>query len=276
MSQAQNWPTAIGHRFEHDLAGIDVAEKPEAQRDRPEENRNDFQPADDEEDEYHQDLQHARRVDPWARRDVMMTPPTPFACSAQTIQQTKKMQAIAKVRFRSAFAPRSSGRSTWKSPFAGRDGPSRWCRRRECNPNQFRNEDEDEDRGEEPEGLLHQVATDHRFEEVVETLHHPFPEVLQSGRHRLDFPRRHLRADDDARGDEPGHQHRVCDREWTDLKERWRIERQRVVFLAAVAGFQGWVVTGTVSGLLREARRGAHREGDEKQRQDEEKAVPHG
>ena len=49
----------VTHRFEHDFASEDVSEQPKAERNGPEQNRNDFQPADDEKNEDHQDLQNA-------------------------------------------------------------------------------------------------------------------------------------------------------------------------------------------------------------------------
>src|SRR3954471_2573730 len=48
---------AVRHRFQHDLTGVNVTEKSEAERDRAEENRHNLEPANNEENEDHQDLQ---------------------------------------------------------------------------------------------------------------------------------------------------------------------------------------------------------------------------
>ena len=56
-----------GHRLEHVLAGEDVAVEPEAQRDRPEEDRHDLEAAGSEEHDDHQQLQHAGASRPSAR-----------------------------------------------------------------------------------------------------------------------------------------------------------------------------------------------------------------
>ena len=43
-------------------------------------------------------------------------------------------------------------------------------------------QNEDENRGEEPEGFLYEVMADDAFQEIVKTLHQPFPEILRAGR----------------------------------------------------------------------------------------------
>ncbi|MEJ7715256.1 MAG: hypothetical protein WKF40_05940 [Thermoleophilaceae bacterium] len=65
--------------------------------------RNDLEPADNEEDEDHEDLEQAFGLT-FRREEVHDEIIEIVGLIAQTIQQTKKMQAIAKVRFRSAFA----------------------------------------------------------------------------------------------------------------------------------------------------------------------------
>ena len=60
-------------------------------------------------------------------------------------------------------------------------------------PEPVQKKNEDEDGGEKPKRLLHQLAADHALEKIVKTLHHPFPKILQPGRDRLDLARRQLR-----------------------------------------------------------------------------------
>src|SRR5215472_428270 len=49
----------LGHRFEHVFTGENIAVKTEAQRDRPEKNREDFEEPDGDKDDDHEDLQRA-------------------------------------------------------------------------------------------------------------------------------------------------------------------------------------------------------------------------
>ena len=84
--------------------------------------------------------------------------------------------------------------------------------------------------------LLHQMGTDHALEEIVESFHHPFPKVLHPVRHRLDFPGRHLSKDDYSCGDDPGYEHGVCYREFSQGKKRLGLQRKRFVLFRRAAG----------------------------------------
>ena len=84
---------------------------------------------------------------------------------------------------------------------------------------------------EEPERPPDQVRTDDAFEEAVEALDEPLQEVLRAVRHLLHVPRRELREDDEADGDDPGDDHRVGDREAERPRDLDGPLRQ-VVFLA--------------------------------------------
>ena len=78
---------------------------------------------------------------------------------AQTIQQAKKMHGHREAsdssprsrRGRAAIDVETARAASCMSPTNRADAGNK--------PNQFREEDEDEDRGEEPEGLLHQRAS---------------------------------------------------------------------------------------------------------------------
>ena len=74
-------------------------------------------------------------------------------------------------------------------------------------PKPIQEEDENEDRREKPEGLLDQLGADHVLEEIVETLHEPFPEILQTSRDRLKLARREPGAHENSSGHDPGHHH---------------------------------------------------------------------
>jgi hypothetical protein len=73
-------------------------------------------------------------------------------------------------------------------------------------------EDEDEDRGEEPEGPLHEVRTNDAFEQVVEAFDHPLEKVLSAAGYLRHPARRDLSERDEADGDHPRNHHRVGDR----------------------------------------------------------------
>ena len=74
-------------------------------------------------------------------------------------------------------------------------------------PEPVNEENENEDRREEPEGPFHELGANHRFQEVVQTFDEPFPEILEAGRNRLDPAGGEARAEQDACGDDPGHEH---------------------------------------------------------------------
>ena len=57
-----------------------------------------------------------------------------------------------------------------------------------------------------------------------------FPKILETLRHRRDFPRGQLRANEDAGSNDPGHDHRIRDGEGADLEQGIRLERQMMLF----------------------------------------------
>src|SRR5437763_9976036 len=86
-------------------------------------------------------------------------------------------------------------------------------------------QNENEDRGEKPEGLFHQLPTDNVFEKIVEALDQPFPKILRASRDGFDFARRDLREEKDAGGHEPGHAHGICHGKFADVKKNGGLER---------------------------------------------------
>ena len=85
-------------------------------------------------------------------------------------------------------------------------------------------QDKNENGGEEPERLLHQVAPDDSFEKIVETFHQPFPKVLRTGWDGFDISGRNLREEDHRQRDNPRDQHRICNRKFPDLKKGCGLE----------------------------------------------------
>src|SRR6266850_2456612 len=71
-------------------------------------------------------------------------------------------------------------------------------------------QNKNENCGKKPKSLLHEVTADDVFQKIVQTLNQPFPKVLNPARDGRNPPRCDLGKNDDAGGDDPGHQHRVC------------------------------------------------------------------
>ena len=92
------------------------------------------------------------------------------------------------------------------------------CANARNQPEPIHEQNENEDRGEEPEGLPDEIAADDGLKKIIKTLHHPFPEILDAIRNLFHVARRHLGEDDYARGDNPRDKHRVRHRELADLK----------------------------------------------------------
>ena len=79
-------------------------------------------------------------------------------------------------------------------------------------PEPVRRQDENENRREEPERLLHQSRSDDAFEKTVKSLHQPFPEVLRARRHFLNFPGGEPGKHNHAHRHNPRHQHGIGDK----------------------------------------------------------------
>ena len=124
-------------------------------------------------------------------------------------------------------------------------------------------EDEDEDRGEEPEGLFGQVRPYHAFKKTVQTLHQPFPEVLRSLRHGLHAPGGEAREDNEEQGDDPCDNHRIGHQQRPNFKLRCR--RGKSVMLAAMPASHRCFHRMTCR--LRRRRRGERRRNEQSQQQ---------
>ena len=88
--------------------GEDVAIETEAQRDGPEQDGQHLQEPDQEEHHDHQNPHHPGGI-PLGAEQIQGDALDTMDWTAHTIQQTKKIMDIAKVMFRSALPPRSSG-----------------------------------------------------------------------------------------------------------------------------------------------------------------------
>src|SRR5437868_10268242 len=83
-------------------------------------------------------------------------------------------------------------------------------------------QNENKNRGEKPKRFAHKFAPNDSFEKIVEAFNQPLPKILNTGRNRPDVTGRYLSENDDCCCDEPRYQHRVRDREPSDLNERRR------------------------------------------------------
>src|SRR2546425_8926556 len=81
-------------------------------------------------------------------------------------------------------------------------------------------QNENKNRGEKTKRFAHKFAPNDSFEKIVEIFHQPLPKILNTGRDRPDVTCRYLGENDDCSCHEPRYQHRVRDREPSDLNER--------------------------------------------------------
>ena len=77
---------------------------------------------------------------------------------------------------------------------------------------------EDENRCKKPECLLDQRGPNNSFKELVKTFNKPLEEVLCSGGNQLHFSGRQLREKYESQSDAPGYDHRVGNREWSNVE----------------------------------------------------------
>ena len=110
---------------------------------------------------------------------------------------------------------------------------------------------------EEPERPLDQVRADDALEQVVEALDQPLEKVLRAAGHLRHAPRRELREDDQADRDDPGHDHRVGDREPERPGDLDRLLREAVLHglgqceVRRVGGSHAWRGSSTVHAMAR-------------------------
>src|SRR5215510_2936624 len=164
-----------GHRLEHSFAGEDISVQPKAQRDRSEHDRNHLEHTGNEEDRDQQQpqrpgalsLRRKQLVDDTDRTDFAHTPDDP---AGEEDQGHRKREVDVGVR--PAEERFVDPEALW-SRVPPADGTNA---RYEADP--VGCEDEDEDRGEEPEGPPYQVRTQDALEKVVEAFDEPLDEVL--------------------------------------------------------------------------------------------------
>src|ERR1700674_3301332 len=151
----------MAHRFQHDFARVNVSEQSEAERNGPEQNRNDFEPSDDEKDEDHEDLEEAggfslrteKMQDEAADAIGLDRPDDPANKKDRRHREGQVQIGIGAAEQRPVDMKRAGG--IMMAPADGADA------RHQTEPVQKK--DENEDRGEEPEGLLHQLPADNVF-----------------------------------------------------------------------------------------------------------------
>ena len=148
-------------------------------------------------------------VSPFGPNNSFTNPIGPTSCNAQTIQQAKKMSAMANVRFRSAFAPRKSGWSTSK-PLGV------WCPQPivptpGMRPSQFADKMKMKIVARNQNVRLTNCGPMISLQKVVQTFDQPFQEVLSPAGNTLHVPRRDSGKDDQGDRDNPTDDHGIGD-----------------------------------------------------------------
>lgn len=219
----------IAHRLEHVFSGVHVPVETEAERDGAEEDRDHLETSDADEDDDHEDLHETLGValgreemhDEAAEAVGLEGPDGPHHKEDNRhgeghveigIGATEEgLGDVINAEERPIGMPKADGADTGD----------------EAKP--IREEDEDEDGGEEPEGLLDELMADHALEEIVEALDKPLDEVLRAVRHFLHITGGDLRKADDADGDNPRHHHGTGHRDGPHMEKDGRIERQALL-----------------------------------------------
>ena len=93
-------------------------------------------------------------------------------------------------------------------------------------PSPVREQDEDEGRADEPEGAPGETLSHDACEKTDQALNHPLDEILQPPRHQSHLPGGELDYQGDPDDQQPDHDHRVRDREWTNREDLFRIHRE--------------------------------------------------
>ena len=96
-------------------------------------------------------------------------------------------------------------------------------------PEPVHEQNENEYRRKKPKCFAHQLASDNSFEKIVQTFDQPFPEVLDTAGDRFNSTRRYLCKNDNTSSHNPGHQHRVGNYKFANLKERRWLQRDGFV-----------------------------------------------
>src|SRR6266403_2842817 len=198
-----------GHRVQHRFPGEDVAVETKTERDRPEQDRDDFQATGGEEHDEHEYLQSARALT-FRRKQLLEEP-----LQADFLHGPDDPAPEEDERHGERHVHVGIGAAEqWLLDREAGSGPvtpsDRTDARNQADP--VRGENEDEDGAEEPERPFNQVMAEDPLEKAVEPLDEPLQKVLRSFRDLLHGPRRGLGKEDERHGDDPRHDYRVGDR----------------------------------------------------------------
>ena len=169
----------VRHGFEHVFPRENIAEETKAERNGAEENRDDFEQADEDEDARHRDFQEAghflpRRIS----KDVNDRPADAIRLDGPHDPADEKdarhREGHVQVRIHAAEKRTAD---VGQGPLCIRMSPTdRSHAGDQTGP--IREQDENENRREEPECFLHQDFADDAFEKVVKALDEEFPKIL--------------------------------------------------------------------------------------------------
>jgi len=200
----------FAHSLEHVFASKDVSVESEAERDGPEQDRDEFETTGSEEYNNHQSLQKAAVLSFRAKQFFAKADDTDFADgpenpTAKEDESHGKCHIQVGIGTSQKWAPFGVAVS---EPHVPADRTDPW---NQTSP--IREENEDENGGEEPEGPLNEIRADNAFQEIREAFDEPFPKVLYPGGDAPHVSRSELGKQNEANGDGPGDDHGVCNRE---------------------------------------------------------------
>src|SRR5437667_627928 len=179
----------VRHRFQHRLARINISKKPETERDRAEQNRNDLEPANHEKDKDHDQFQKTRGF-AFRSKNVKQESTNAVGLDRPDNPKQKEYRGHGEGHVEICIA------STEKRLIDMENARRRIvvapadCSDSGNEPKPVHEQNENENRREEPKRFFHQIAADNALKKIVKTFHQPFPKVLRTTRNRLDLSRR--------------------------------------------------------------------------------------
>src|SRR5688572_392482 len=213
------------HRLQHVLAGEHVAVETKAERHGPEQNRHDLQAPGGEE---HKDHEHFQQPGGLALGCKQLLEDAHWsAFPKRPHDPTGKKHQRHGERHVEVGIGAAKERLLDHEITGGLMAPSDGAHARN-EPDPVGGKNEDEDRREEPECSLDQVAAEDAFEQRVQTLHEPLDKVLRATRYLCHPSRGELSKDDQPETDDPRDEHGVRNRKAEGAGDLERLLRQAV------------------------------------------------
>src|SRR6266436_2470040 len=198
------------HRFQHVFTGENISVETKTERHRPEQNREHFQQTNHKKYYDHQYLQRSRRVT-FGRKQMQQKSQwadlanSPYDPAQEKHQRHRQRHVQVRVRASKQWGYHFKTVLCFVTP-------SHHAKSRN-QPGPIREQNEDEHRRKKPKCPLNQMMPDNSFQKIIQTLHHPFPEVLRSVGNVFHVARGKLRKNNEANGDDPRHHHGIGNQE---------------------------------------------------------------